>query len=100
MAPIHELYPPKLSENQLEYLLSSIKDWTLAHGLAVRPSSGLVLGTDDRNWVLAVPAPVTLFPSLFPRRCFEQALGVQKAYNELYAYISREETWLGNVIQE
>lgn len=100
MASLYQPYPPKLSQDQLDHLLSSIKDWTAANGLVVRPSPALISNRQDSQDLLAVPAPVTLYPSYFPRKCFEEASNVQKAYNELYARISMDEQWLGRVIQE
>ncbi len=49
---------------------------------------------------LATTAPVTLFPSLFPRACFEEGRAIQTAYNELYACIANDEEWLGEVVKE
>ena len=93
-------YPPDLSETESEYLLSTLKDWSIANGLAVRPPPAFVPRENDPKGVLAVNAPVTLFPSLFPKSCFEQACQVQTAYNELYASISRDEEWLGEIMSE
>jgi glutathione synthase len=90
-------YPPQLTLEQQEYLVEHLKDWSIVHGLTVRPSPGLV---NDAEGVLATTAPVTLFPSPFPRRCFEEAISVQPAYNELYSGISRDERWLGRIVEE
>lgn len=90
-------YPPDLSPEEEEYLLSNLKDWSIAHGLAVRPVPSFV---HDPAGVLATTAPVTLFPSLFPRSCFEEGLSIQKAYNELYAAIARDEEWLKGIVEE
>jgi len=90
-------YPPQLTPEQRDYLVERLKDWSIAHGLAVRPSPILV---DDTKGVLATTAPVTLFPSRFPRCCFEEAISVQPAYNELYSGISRDEEWLGGIVKE
>jgi glutathione synthase len=90
-------YPPQLTPGQREYLIKHLKDWSIAHGLAVRPSPTLV---DDPAGVLATTAPVTLFPSPFPRSCFEEAISIQPAYNELYSGISRDEEWLGEIVKE
>lgn len=87
-------YPPALTSEQTEYLLSIIRDWALANGLAVRPPSS------DAATPLAVPAPVTLFPSPFPRECFEEARSIQTLYNELYALIARDEDWLKGIVEE
>ena len=93
-------YPPDLTPEQEQYLLTSLNDWSIANGLAVRPSPAFVPSEQDPAGVLAVTAPVTLFPSPFPKACFEEARAIQTAYNELYAAIARDEEWLGEVIQE
>lgn len=93
-------YPPELSPEEEQYLLSSLKDWSIAHGLAVRPAPSFVSASQDPSGVLATTAPVTLFPSLFPRICFEEGLGIQKAYNKLYSAIARDETWLQSIVEE
>lgn len=99
-ASIYPDYPPALTSAQSEYLLSNLKDWSITNGLVVRPSSALVSQETDPAGVLAVTAPVTLFPSPFPSACFEEARGIQTAYNELYAAISRDEGWLSEIVQE
>jgi glutathione synthetase len=93
-------YPPELSKQEEEYLVSNLKDWSIAHGLAVRPAPSFVQPAQDPSGVLASTAPVTLFPSLFPRSCFEDGLAIQKAYNELYSAIARDEKWLQTIVEE
>lgn len=93
-------YPPPLTSAQTEYLLSSIKDWSILNGLAIRPSHTFVPRDMDPSGSLAVTAPVTLFPSLFPRACFEEARAIQVAYNELYAAIAGDEEWLRGIVEE
>ena len=97
---IYPKYPPDVSEAQLQYLLTNIKDWSIANGLAVRPIPAFVPKSLDPEGSLAVTAPVTLFPSLFPRNCFEQGLSVQTAYNELYAAVASDEDWLKQIVEE
>ncbi|KAF3407563.1 Glutathione synthetase [Talaromyces pinophilus] len=97
---IYSTYPPKLSETQEQFLVSTIKDWTIQHGLTVRPPATFVSQDAVSKGVLATNAPVTLFPSPFPKACFEEARAVQKVYNELYARITSDEKWLGEVIEE
>ncbi|CAD0029865.1 unnamed protein product [Aureobasidium pullulans] len=94
---IYPKYPPDLNEEQLQYLITNVKDWSIANGLAVRPVTSWISKEQDPVGSLAVTAPVTLFPSLFPRNCFEQGLGIQTAYNELYAAIASNETWLKQI---
>lgn len=93
-------YPPELDLAQEQYLLTNLKDWSIAHGLAVRPAPSYVPAETDPAGAVATTAPVTLFPSLFPRVCFEQAQAVVKAYNELYSAITGDETWLKDVVEE
>jgi len=93
-------YPPKLTTTEEERLVQSVKDWTIAHGFAVRPPPALTSAAGDTRGILAFPAPVTLFPSPFPKVCFEQAKSVQKAYNQLYARISQDEVFIGEIVKE
>lgn len=99
-ASCYHQYPPELTPPQTEYLLSNIKDWSIFNGLAVRPSPAFVSKDVDPSRSLAVTAPVSLFPSLFPRACFEEAREIQVAYNELYASIARDENWLQEIVEE
>ncbi|KAL8683691.1 MAG: hypothetical protein Q9186_000325 [Xanthomendoza sp. 1 TL-2023] len=92
-------YPPETAPEQERYLLSSINDWSILNGLAVRPSTDLIPVDADRSRSLAITAPVTLFPSLFPRACFSEARAIQQAYNELYAAIARDREWLKEIVE-
>jgi glutathione synthase len=92
--------PPEQTSEEAAYLVSLIKDWSIAHGLAVRPPPVLVTEGIDPYGVLATTAPVTLFPSPFPRVCFQQAQSIQKSYNELYASISQDEAFLKDIVEE
>ncbi|KAL2271667.1 hypothetical protein VTJ83DRAFT_1038 [Remersonia thermophila] len=92
-------YPPSLDKpHELERLVQTAKDWAIANGLAVRPPPASA-GNDEEG-MLATMAPVTLFPSPFPKSCFEEAKAVQTQYNELYARISRDEEFLGHLVQQ
>ena len=97
---IYPNYPQTLTSEELEYIISNIKDWSILNGLAVRPSTSFVSEDIDPLRSLATTAPVTLFPSLFPRECFEEARAIQIAYNELYACIANDEKWLGEIVKE
>ena len=92
-------YPPALDDaREQERLVETIKDWTIANGLAVRPPPA-VAGNDSKG-ILAMSAPVTLFPSPFPKSCFAEASAIQANYNELYARISQDEEFLSGLVQE
>lgn len=93
-------YPPDLTFSEAERLTEVVKDWSIAHGLSVRPPPTLVSAEADPGSLLATAVPVTLFPSPFPKACFDQGLAVQKAYNELYASISQDEEFLSHIVKE
>lgn len=93
-------YPPTLKDEEHDNLVETIKDWSIANGLAIRPPPTVISAEADPNGIAAVNAPVTLFPSPFPRRCFDQGKAVQKAYNELYAAVSRDEEFLAQIVKE
>lgn len=97
---IYSSYPPHLEPAQEDSLVAIIKDWTIQNGLAVRPPPTSVPEESDRKQVLAANAPVTLFPSLFPKACFEEARSLQTVYNQLYAAITSNEPWLGKLMEE
>ena len=103
MAAINDIfsrYPPDIPDEQLDYLVSYVKNWTIQHGLAVRLAPTNVSENSNPNHVLATNAPVTIFPSPFPRTCFETAKSLQTVYNELYAAIADSEAWLESIMKE
>ncbi|KIW97142.1 glutathione synthetase [Cladophialophora bantiana CBS 173.52] len=93
-------YPPPLTPEQEEYLVQTVKNWTIEHGLTVRPSTAIVPEETNPKNVLATNAPVTLFPSPFPKACFELARSIQPVYNELYASVASDEQWLEEIMRE
>ena len=93
-------YPPHLTDAEQQGLVEAIKDWSIANGLAIRPPPAVIPTEVDPVGIAAVNAPVTLFPSPFPRQCFAQARSVQKTYNELYAAVSRDEEFISDIVQQ
>ncbi|KAI1094420.1 glutathione synthase [Rostrohypoxylon terebratum] len=93
-------YPPAFTPAGGERLTEIVKDWSLANGLTVRPPPAVISAEADPAGILATAVPVTLFPSPFPRVCFDQAIAVQKAYNELYASISQDDAFLARIVKE
>ncbi|OAA55614.1 glutathione synthetase [Niveomyces insectorum RCEF 264] len=95
------VYPPAIDDGERQRLVQVVKDWSLANGLTIRPPFAAVAATDvDLAGTLSMAAPVTLFPSPFPRSCFEEAQAAQHAYNELYAKISQDEEFLTRIVDE
>ncbi|TVY12939.1 Glutathione synthetase large chain [Lachnellula arida] len=88
-------YPPPFSDSQLENLVSEIKDWQITHGSLLK-----LVNTDQDSTVLTRPVGTCLFPTLFPRERFEQALGLQKTYNKLYARVAEDEEWLYDTLKD
>ncbi|KAK2600301.1 Glutathione synthetase [Conoideocrella luteorostrata] len=93
-------FPPLVTEGELEHLVQTVKDWATGHGLVVRPPPTVIAAEADPNNIAAVPAPVTLFPSGIARHAFRKGLAAQKAYNELYAAVSRSEEFLAQIVKE
>lgn len=93
-------FPPPLTPAEGERLTEVIKDWAAANGLVVRPPPAVIPAEADSQGILATPVPVTLFPSPFPKACFDQGVSVQQSYNELYAAISQDEEFLAQTIKE
>ncbi|KAH7038215.1 glutathione synthetase-like protein [Microdochium trichocladiopsis] len=93
-------FPPSINPAEGERLTEVVKDWAAANGLVVRPPPAVVSAEADPQGILATPVPVTLFPSPFPKVCFDQGVSVQQAYNELYAAISQDEEFLAQTVKE
>ncbi|UNI14180.1 Glutathione synthase [Purpureocillium takamizusanense] len=93
-------YPPQLTDVERDNLVLAIKDWSIGNGLAIRPPPAVIPINADPAGIAAINAPVTLFPSQFPRICFEQGKAVQQTYNDLYAAVSRDEDFLAHIVKE
>lgn len=83
---------PELSEVQQDALVTRLQHWSLANGLVMYPPAFEAAS--------AAVAPVTLFPTPFPRRSFKTAVAVQKTFNELYVkLVTLEKLWLVDIMQ-
>lgn len=91
-------YPPQLTAEQEEYLTSTVQEWSITNGLVVRSPPAYT--SQDAKASYAGTIPIALFPSQFPKDCFQEALEIQTAYNELYAAVASDEEWLGPVVKE
>lgn len=86
-----------MSKQSLDFLRTSLIDYCLAHGLVVRPQASV---SDNPNHCLVSHAPVALYPTDFPGKAFEHAKAIQKDYNELYAKIASNESFLTKIMNE
>ena len=82
-------YPPQLSEEQLDTVVSDIRDWQLTHGSLLK-----LVQTEEEHTVLAQPVGISIFPTLFPRGLFNEAISLQKLFNKLYIAVAQDEGWL------
>jgi glutathione synthetase len=83
------IYPPSLADEHLENLICTIQDWQLSNGSLLK-----VLDSDIEEAVLAYPVGVSLFPTLFPKQLFDEALALQEEYNRLYTAVAEDADWL------
>ncbi|RIB03504.1 glutathione synthase [Gigaspora rosea] len=82
----------EISPTNLSILKEQAIDWALSHGLVIRTNSNLSSTT--------VHAPISLFPSPFPKKEFEFALGLQPIFNLLFHKLSRDHEFIEKVIGE
>ncbi|KAI8914099.1 glutathione synthase [Entophlyctis helioformis] len=83
-------WPPAPPQRELEELTLQAVDWATAHGLVMRARGA--------DYPLAVHAPLALFPSPYPRDCYEQALHLQPLFNRLVDKIARDDAFLASVM--
>ncbi|ESK94841.1 glutathione synthetase [Moniliophthora roreri MCA 2997] len=85
-------YPPSLTLEQLNHLHKLATTYALSHGLCYLPPSPTSPPTSS------IHAPLSLFPSPFPRKLFEKVRRVQATYNVLYSKIAMDEEFLDDVL--
>ncbi|CAG8607355.1 9089_t:CDS:2 [Funneliformis mosseae] len=89
-------YPPNLSNDNLQSLQELAIDWSLSHGLVIRPPTNLALSNNSS----VMHAPISLFPSPFPKKTFYQAIELQPVFNLLFHKLSRNHEFITQVIEE
>lgn len=87
-------YPPNLSDENLQSLKNLAIDWSLSHGLIIRPP------TSVSNNSFVMHAPVSLFPSPFPRKTYEEAIKLQPMFNLLFHKLSQDSEFITQVVEE
>ncbi|KAG9297131.1 hypothetical protein G9A89_019412 [Geosiphon pyriformis] len=88
-------YPPSISQHDLDVLKGLAVDWSLAHGLVIRPPPDLGLPNTS-----VINAPVSLFPSPFPKKCFEKALALQPLFNDLFHKLAEDHEFIMETLGE
>jgi glutathione synthetase len=89
-------YPPPLTRLQASFLITTIQDKAAEIGCLTKVNDK----TTGHPTVFTQPAPITLFPSLFPKTCFDSAQLLQSGFNKLYASIACNVPWLERTLSK
>nr|CAG8468455.1 8035_t:CDS:2 [Entrophospora candida] len=90
-------YPPlNLSNENLEQLKKLAIDWSLSHGLNIRPKNF----NQQQSSSSVLHAPISLLPTPFPRKQFDLVVELQPLFNVLYHKLSNDHQLISNVIEE
>jgi glutathione synthase len=89
-------WPPSLSTEQQASLLAESSAYALAHGFTLLPPHP-VSGPPPAP-THAIAAPLSLFPTPFPRSEYERARSLQLAYNAIYARVTLDWAFLDRVM--
>ncbi|KAK4548330.1 hypothetical protein LTR36_010200 [Oleoguttula mirabilis] len=84
----------KLSEEHLAQLVTDIKDYQLTHGNVLK-----LVRFEEATRVPSIGVGVSVLPTPFPRRCFNEAWALQRCMNELYIRAGTDEQWLHTILQ-
>jgi glutathione synthase len=85
-------WPPTLTEAQHTHLINLSISYALSHGLTLLPPST----TSPPSFAIA--APLSLFPTPFPRGLYHLAREIQPLYNALYARVALDWAFLDRVM--
>lgn len=87
-------WPPTLSKVQLDDLTLQATSYAFSTGLLYLPPTQ----PQPAIPTTAIHAPLSLFPSPFPRHLFQLAQRLQHTYNILYARIAQDEEFLDRIM--
>jgi len=85
-------WPPTLTEEQQSHLLLLATTYAFSHGLTYLPPNPTFPPTST------ISAPLSLFPTPFPRHLFELVREIQPIYNALYARVALDWQFLDRVM--
>ncbi|RAK87410.1 glutathione synthetase [Aspergillus costaricaensis CBS 115574] len=97
------MYPPTTPDPlSHHHLATQILNYQLTHGMHLKhiihfnqPQPSHNITTSNSS---SYPISTSIFPTPFPRALFHQAHTLQPIYNELYAHLSDNESWLYNSV--
>lgn len=84
-------YPP-YDPVQDDFLVGEITQWCIANGL--------VMLNDAEEGLSAMHAPVTTYPTKYPKEALEEALSIQTIYNKLYINLCQQKQWIENQLDD
>lgn len=82
------------SQQEIEYLITQIKDHQICHGGLVK-----LVRLEDPHTVPARPIAVSIKPTPFPRAQYDKAVALQSCFNELYMRAGSDQAWLHTVFK-
>jgi len=94
--PTLPAWPPSLTPEQQAALLVESSAYALAHGFTLLPPHPATGAPPAPTHAIA--APLSLFPSPFPRAEYERARALQVAYNALYARVTLDWAFLDRIM--
>jgi len=99
-------WPPNLNEDRIAYLTRKATTWALAHSFVLVPPHPVDEDIDPRDRpsnlppIRAQPAPLSLFPTPFPRRLYQQANSLQNMLNALYLRVTLDWTFMDRIMEK
>lgn len=85
-------WPPAFTPEQQARLLLLASTYALSHGFTLLPPNPTNPPTS------AIPAPLSLCPTPFPRELYDLAVKIQPAYNALYVNVTKDVEFLDRVM--
>lgn len=82
-----------LSEDEVELLVSEVKDYQITHGSLLK-----LVKFEEPSTVPARPVGVSLTTTPFPRQQFHEAFSLQTIFNELYIRAACDPEWLHSTL--
>ncbi|SAL99036.1 hypothetical protein [Absidia glauca] len=90
-------YPPHASSMELDAIRAEAIDWSLAHGLVVRPT--LEKQQHFEHNAAVTHAPLALYPTPFPRAEFSKAKELQAPWNTLIHRMSQDDPLINELME-
>ena len=90
-------WPPVFTAEQTSQLLHLATTYALGHGFTLLPPHTAESPSTSAP-TSAIPAPLSICPTPFPKDLYELAVKIQPAYNALYVNVTRDVEFLDRVM--